>query len=125
MPLEDLGAGGLGVPGQFLIEAQAGADQAVLRKVGDLRPGQLDGASARDQPKALVPAPAILFRVRQAELLDLPDGARGEAVAADFLAREAGFLQDRDINTGPGQVIRGRGAGRPRADDQYINRVSA
>jgi hypothetical protein len=60
--------------------------------------------------------------VRQAELLDLADGPGREPVAADFLAREAGFLQDRDIEAGLGEVVRGGGSGRAGADNQYLHR---
>lgn len=91
VPLENGGAGGLGMPGQLLVEAQARADQAVGGEIGDFRPGQLDSAAACDQPEALVAPPATLFGVRQAELLDLADGARSEPVAADLFAREPGF----------------------------------
>ena len=122
VPLQDFRACGLRVAGQLLVEAKPGADQAVLWEVGNVRPGQLHGPAARNQAQALVAAPALTFRVRQAELLDFTDGARREAVAADLLARETGFLQHGDFDAGPGQVISGGGPGGARADNQCFHR---
>ena len=62
-----------------------------------------------------------VFGVRQAELLDLADRARGEPVAADLFAREAGFFQHRDVDAGLGEVVGGGGPGRAPPDDQYIH----
>ena len=122
VPLEDLCAGGLGVAGQFLVKAQTGADQTVLREVGDLGPGQFDGAAAGDQAEAFVAPPTVCFRVRQAELLDLADSAGSEPVAADLFAREARLLQDGHVQPGPGKVVRGGGSGGTGADNQYLHR---
>ena len=117
------GARGLGMAGQLLVEAEPGPDQPVLREVGNLRPGQFDRAAAGDQPKALVPPPALGFRMREPQLLDLADRARSQAVAADLLAGKGGFFQHRDVNARLGEVVRGGGSGGSRADDQYFHVV--
>ena len=115
------GARGLGVPGQFLVEAEPGPDQSVLREVGDLGPGKFDAAAAGQQAQALVAAPALGFGVRQAEFLDLADGAGGEPVAADLFRGKAGLFQHRDVDAGLRQVVGGSGPGRTGSDDQYFH----
>ena len=44
----------------------------------------------------------------------------GQAVAADLVAGERGLVHHRDVDAVSGEVIRGRRAARPRADDEDI-----
>ena len=103
--LEQPGAGLLRVPGQDLVEVGPGADQAVARIAGQVRPVQLDPAAAADDAQALVAQPAVALGDRHAHAGQRLDRARGQAVAADLLPREAGLLQHQHVQAGRGQVI--------------------
>jgi hypothetical protein len=113
----------LGVAGELLVEVVALADQAVVREGGEIGPVELEPDAAADDPQALVAQPAGLLGDVDAHGDELLDRARGEAVAADLLARELGLLQEQDVETGLGEVVRGRGAGWPRAHDDHIGGV--
>src|SRR5213592_4128483 len=61
------GAGGLSVPGKLLVEAEPRPDESIRWEIGHLGPRQFDSSAAGDQPQALVPAPALVLRMRQAK----------------------------------------------------------
>ena len=113
----------LRLPGELLVEVVALADEAVVRVGGEIRPVQLEPDAAADDPQALVPQPARLFGDVDAHGDELLGGARGEAVAAHLLARERGLLQQQDVESGLGQVVRGGGTGWPGPDDDHIGGV--
>ncbi len=121
--LEQAGAGLLGVAGELLVEVVALADESVVRVRGQLRPVELEADTAADDAQPLVAQPAGLLGDVDAHGDELLDRARGEAVAAHLLARELGLLQEQHVETGLGEVVRGRGAGRPRAHDDHIGGV--
>ncbi len=118
MAFEDLRASGPRVRSELLVEAKPGADQAVGREIGEFRPGQFNFPAAGKKAKPHVPPPPELLAVGQAQQLDLPDGARREAVSAHLLAGEEGLLDDSCLNACGGQVVGGRGSGRAGADDE-------
>ena len=117
------GARGLRVPGEGFVEAQPGTDQAVGGEIGDLGPGQLDGAAAGNESKALVPPPTGVLGMRESQLLDLTDSARRESVAAHLFPGEGRFFEHRDVDACLGEVIRGGGPGGTRANYEYFHVV--
>jgi hypothetical protein len=112
------GAGRLGMPGQCLVEAQPRADQPIIRKIAQVRPGQFKLPAAGNQPQPAVPAPAGRFLVRQAQQLHLAHRARRQAVAADLFPREGGLFQHGHVHTGRRQVVRRCGSCRTGPNNQ-------
>ena len=102
------------VLGEDVVEVLPRADQAVGREAREVGPRQGQAHAAADDPQAVVLDPAVLLGRGDAEGDELLDGARGQPVAADLLAREARLLQDEDVQPGHGEVGRGgrsRGTG--------------
>ena len=54
----------------------------------------------------------------ETELLEDPQGARRQPVAAALVARERRLVDERDVATGAGEHDGGGRAGRPAADDE-------
>ncbi|CAK7281866.1 hypothetical protein SGPA1_12659 [Streptomyces misionensis JCM 4497] len=113
----------LGVAGQDLIEVVALADESVVRVGGEIGPVELEAGAAADDAQALVAQPARLLGDVDAHGDELLDGAGGEAVTAHLFAGELGLLQEQYVETGLREVVRGRGAGWPRAHDDHIGGV--
>jgi hypothetical protein len=54
-----------------------------------------------------------------------PGGAHGDATAARLVTWEAGAIDEQDRRSGPGQVERRRGPGRPGSDDDGVEALDA
>ncbi|GAA3124411.1 hypothetical protein GCM10020001_051440 [Nonomuraea salmonea] len=107
------------VGGDDLVEVLPGADEPEVREALELRPVELEAQAAADDAQALVPDPAGRVDV-DAHVLELLDGARGQAVAADLLAGEPGLLQEQHVEAVLREVPGGGGAGGAGADDDDI-----
>lgn len=117
------GPGLLRLPGQLLVEVVALADESVVRVAGQIGPVELEPYAAADDPQALVAQPAGLLGDVDAHPDELLGGARGQTVAAHLLARERGLLQEQDVQSRLGQVVRRGGAGRARPHDDDVRGV--
>ena len=101
------------------VQVRPGAGEPVGGVAGDRRPGHLDRAAAADDPQAQVRLPPDAGV--HPELVQHPDGARGEAVTADLLPREDRLLADQHRQPGGGQPGGGRGARGPGPHDQDVD----
>ena len=108
------------VLGQDVVEVLPGANQAVWREAGQVRPGKLEAHAAADDAKAVILDPAILLGGRDSESDQLADGAGRQTVAADLLARKSALLQQQDVQPGHRQIRRCRRSARTGADDDDI-----
>ena len=102
-----------------VVELAAPHDIPVRREVGVGRPGQLERDAVADRPQA-VDALEARQLVGQPHVVQLPHCARGEAVAARFLAREALLVDDGHAVPEHREPVGGRRAGRSRADHQHV-----
>src|SRR5262249_30270231 len=109
------GTGPLGCPGDDLVKAAPGADEAEPRVAGQVRPVELDPAPAPDDPDPLVREPAVLRPQGDAHADELLDGPGCQPVAADLLPREGALLQHEHVQAGTREVVGGRRAAGPGA----------
>ena len=119
-PLLDPRTRGPGVVGEHLVEVATRPDEPVGREARQLGPGQLDRQPAAEDPQALVVQPAGLLAGVDAEVDQLLDRPRGEAVPAHLLAGELRLLEHEHVEPGPREVGRRRGAGGAGADDDDV-----
>src|SRR5439155_23921374 len=98
-----------------LVEVLAGDHVAVVGEVRVARPAQLERPAERDRPEA-VEAMVAGQRASQPDVLQLPDRARREAVAAGLLPRVALLLDQQDVVAALGQPVGARRSPRPGPD---------
>ena len=79
------------------------------------QPGPVPGRAHRQQVRAL---PGV--RHRHAEVVEQPDAARPDQVAARLVAREGGLVHQRHPGPAAGQHQRGDAAGRPGARHHHV-----
>ena len=114
------GAGLLRVAREQLVEVEARADQPVGGEAGQLGPGQLEAVAAAVDAQAAVADEAVGLAGVDAHVDERLDRARGEAVAADLLARERRLLQQQHVEAGLGEGVRGGRAAGAGADDDDV-----
>jgi hypothetical protein len=103
---------------ECVIEIFSCCDCSKLPVVGQL---QFDGATRRRTKRDIATRrPARHRRRRQPESVEQPQGTRSQAVAAAFVARERGLVNDDDTETCALCGDRGSDSGRPGADDEDI-----
>ena len=95
---------GLGVVGHHHVEVASPNDVAVARVDRVRRPPQLELATHPGRPQAIV-AVVPAQRCGKPHLLELVDGARGEAVAAGFLPGKRLSLDHRHVVTVLGEPV--------------------
>ena len=118
--LDEPGAGGGGVPGQDLVELQAGADQPEAGEALQLGPGQLVGAAVGEDPQPVVARPSPLRGDVDPHVDERAHRARGQPVAADLVAGELRLLQQQHVAAGGGQAMRRRRPRRAGTDDDDV-----
>ena len=120
MALVDLDAGAAGDVEQGGVEVGAAGHGGVAALAARQREGDL-ATRRRPHDDVVDRLPRRDLAGLEAELLEQPEGAGGEAVAAALVAREGGLVEDRDSLPGPGQGDGGGGPGRPTADDGDVD----
>ena len=102
-----------------LVEHAAGHRQPEAREVLEGRPRQLERDLPRVDPQPMVPLERVILGL-DAHLPERDDGARGQPVATDLLARERRPFEERDVDPVAGQVVGRRGTPWAGADDQNV-----
>ena len=121
LALDQVRAGLLGESGQHVVELRARTREAVVGKLFQLGPEELEGLlAAAVGAQAAVVDPARFLADVDAEADQLLGGARREAVAAHLVARERGLLQEGDAEALVGQPLRRGGPARACADDDDV-----
>ena len=113
-------AGLLGLAGEDLVEVGPRPDEPVVGEARELGPGELEPHAAAVDPQAVVAEPTCLGADVDTHREQRPDGARGEAVAANLLARERRLLEEAYVEAGLRQVVGGGRAGGSGTDDDHV-----
>src|SRR5581483_4969485 len=107
--------------GHQVVEVLTGDDVAEAGVVGVRRPLHLERAAEGEGPQA-VEAVELRELGGQPDVVQLLDGAGGEAVAAGLLPRVVLLLEEEHVVAGLGQPVGARRPRRPAADDEDVVR---
>ena len=95
--------------GQTLVKYRASAHHAEIGVVGQLGPGKNEGGDTSTvDPQPLCVFPTRLFGDVDTQPNELLDGARSQAITANFVAGERRLLQQGDMQPPAGEVRSGR-----------------